>query len=93
MHGAEIDVRFELTGKDQDTFLNEIRSSLAVLPGTNITIGQPIAATCKVALPLATIAKSASEAASLTESVVYLHLNPRICIDFKISFPFSDIRA
>jgi len=42
VHGAEIDVRFELNGRNREEFLNELRNSLAVVPGTNITIGQPI---------------------------------------------------
>ncbi|MDP2984847.1 MAG: efflux RND transporter permease subunit [Candidatus Latescibacter sp.] len=42
VNGAEIDVRFELNGKKKEVFLNEIRNSLATVPGTNITIGQPI---------------------------------------------------
>lgn len=42
VHGAEIDVRFELNGRNREDFLNELRNSLAIVPGTNITIGQPI---------------------------------------------------
>ena len=42
VHGAEVDVRFELIEKNRDEFLNELRTALSVLPGTNITIGQPI---------------------------------------------------
>ncbi|MBU2491189.1 MAG: CusA/CzcA family heavy metal efflux RND transporter [Bacteroidetes bacterium] len=42
VNGAELDVRFELNGKNKEEFINELRNSLAVLPGTNVTIGQPI---------------------------------------------------
>lgn len=42
VYGAEIDVRFELNDKDKEEFLNELRASLTAVPGTNITIGQPI---------------------------------------------------
>ena len=42
VNAAEIDARFELNGKDKDEFLDELRRSLSMLPGTNITIGQPI---------------------------------------------------
>ena len=42
VNAAELDVRFELNGKNKEEFLNELRGSLSILPGTNITIGQPI---------------------------------------------------
>ncbi len=42
VYGAEIDVRFELNGKNKEEFLNEVRIALTAVPGTNITIGQPI---------------------------------------------------
>ena len=42
VNAAEIDARFELNGKHKDEFLDELRRSLSILPGTNITIGQPI---------------------------------------------------
>lgn len=42
VNAAELDARFELDGKDKEEFLNELRRSLSALPGTNITIGQPI---------------------------------------------------
>jgi len=42
VHGAEIDVRFELNDSNKEEFLNDLRTSLAIVPGTNITIGQPI---------------------------------------------------
>lgn len=42
VNGAELDVRFELNGKEKEEFITEIRNALSVLPGTNVTIGQPI---------------------------------------------------
>ena len=42
VEASEIDARFELAGSDKEAFLSKVRSSLAALPGTNITIGQPI---------------------------------------------------
>lgn len=42
VNGAEIDVRFELNGKNKEEFITELRNSLSAVPGTNITIGQPI---------------------------------------------------
>ena len=42
VNGAEVDVRFNLNGKSKDKLVTELRSSLAAVPGTNITIGQPI---------------------------------------------------
>ena len=42
VNAAEIDAGFELGDKDKEDFLNELRASLASLPGTNVTIGQPI---------------------------------------------------
>lgn len=42
VNAAELDVRFELNGKSKEEFINELRNSLLVLPGTNVTIGQPI---------------------------------------------------
>lgn len=42
VNGAELDVRFELNGKNKEEFITELRNSLAFVPGTNITIGQPI---------------------------------------------------
>ena len=42
VHASEIDAGFELNGKDKEIFLAELRGSLAALPGTHITIGQPI---------------------------------------------------
>jgi CzcA family heavy metal efflux pump len=42
VNAAELDVRFELNDKHKDQFFDELRRSLSVLPGTNVTIGQPI---------------------------------------------------
>ncbi len=42
VNGAELDVRFELDGKSKEEFITALRKSLTTLPGTNVTIGQPI---------------------------------------------------
>lgn len=42
VNGAELDVRFELDGKTKEEFITNLRKSLSALPGTNVTIGQPI---------------------------------------------------
>jgi len=42
VNAAELDVRFELNGKSKEEFFDELRSSLSIIPGTNVTIGQPI---------------------------------------------------
>lgn len=42
VNAAEIDVRFELGDRSKEAFLEALRSGLAAVPGTNITIGQPI---------------------------------------------------
>ncbi|MCG8605993.1 efflux RND transporter permease subunit [bacterium] len=42
VHAAELDARFELAGKNKEAFLDELRAALSALPGTNVTIGQPI---------------------------------------------------
>ncbi|MEW6507158.1 MAG: efflux RND transporter permease subunit [Bacteroidota bacterium] len=42
VNGAELDVRFELDGESKEEFITRLRNSLAALPGTNVTIGQPI---------------------------------------------------
>ncbi len=42
VNAAEIDVRLELSGYDYDTVLEALRANLALVPGTQITIGQPI---------------------------------------------------
>ena len=41
-NAAEIDVRLDLTQSDYDTVLAELRAAVAAVPGTEITIGQPI---------------------------------------------------
>ncbi len=41
-NAAEIDVRLELDGRDYDEVVEELRRNLLVVPGTQITIGQPI---------------------------------------------------
>lgn len=42
VNGAELDVRFELNGNTKEEFITALRKSLSALPGTNVTIGQPI---------------------------------------------------
>jgi len=42
VNAAELDARFELNGKSKEEFFDELRRSLSIIPGTNITIGQPI---------------------------------------------------
>ncbi|MBK8943638.1 MAG: efflux RND transporter permease subunit [Ignavibacteriae bacterium] len=42
VNGAELDVRFELLSRTKEEFLTELRNKLLALPGTNVTIGQPI---------------------------------------------------
>lgn len=42
VNAAEIDVRLELSGYDYDAVLEALRANLALVPGTQITIGQPI---------------------------------------------------
>ncbi|MDA3860637.1 MAG: efflux RND transporter permease subunit [Melioribacteraceae bacterium] len=42
VNGAEMDVRFELNGRNKEEFITELRNSLSAVPGTNIIIGQPI---------------------------------------------------
>ena len=41
-YAHEIEVQLDLSGKSKETVLDELRHALAVVPGTNITIGQPI---------------------------------------------------
>ncbi|MFT7035430.1 MAG: CzcA family heavy metal efflux pump [Cyclobacteriaceae bacterium] len=43
VNAAEIDVPFVLTGKSKEAFFEEVRTKLSVVPGANITLGQPIA--------------------------------------------------
>lgn len=41
-NAAEIDVQLDLEGHDYETVLEELRRNLGAVPGTQITIGQPI---------------------------------------------------
>ena len=41
-NAAEIDVRLDLSEMELDEVLADLRADLAVVPGTNVTIGQPI---------------------------------------------------
>lgn len=43
VNAAEIDVPFTLTNKSKEVFFEEVRTKLSVVPGVNITLGQPIA--------------------------------------------------
>ena len=43
VNAAEIDVPFTLDGKTKEAFFEEVRTKLSVVPGVNITLGQPIA--------------------------------------------------
>lgn len=43
VNAAEIDVPFTLKNKSKEEFFEEVRSVLSVVPGANITLGQPIA--------------------------------------------------
>ena len=43
VNAAEIDVPFTLNGKSKETFFEEVRTKLSVVPGVNLTLGQPIA--------------------------------------------------
>jgi CzcA family heavy metal efflux pump len=42
VESAEIDVRLEMKDRPKDEVLTEIREKTSLLPGTNVTIGQPI---------------------------------------------------
>jgi CzcA family heavy metal efflux pump len=42
VNSSEIDASFTLQGRSQEDFLSELRTKLSVVPGANITIGQPI---------------------------------------------------
>ena len=42
VESAEIDVRLEPGGRPREVVLQEIRDRLTLVPGTNITVGQPI---------------------------------------------------
>lgn len=43
VNAAEIDVPFTLDGKSKEEFFEEVRQKLSIVPGVNITLGQPIA--------------------------------------------------
>ena len=43
VNAAEIDVPFNLSDKSKEAFFEEVRTKLSVVPGANITLGQPIA--------------------------------------------------
>lgn len=43
VNAAEIDVPFVLDGKTKEEFFKEVRTKLSIVPGVNITLGQPIA--------------------------------------------------
>jgi len=43
VNAAEIDVPFNLTDKSKEEFFDEVRTKLSLVPGANITLGQPIA--------------------------------------------------
>lgn len=43
VNASEIDVPFTLGERNEESFLEDVRTKLSVVPGTNITIGQPIA--------------------------------------------------
>jgi CzcA family heavy metal efflux pump len=43
VNASEIDAKFEIPeGSNKEEMLNELRANLSLVPGTNITIGQPI---------------------------------------------------
>jgi CzcA family heavy metal efflux pump len=43
VNAAEIDVPFTLIDKNKEDFFEEVRTKLSLVPGANITLGQPIA--------------------------------------------------
>lgn len=43
VNAAEIDVPFTLNSKSKEMFFEEVRRKLSIVPGVNITLGQPIA--------------------------------------------------
>ncbi len=43
VNSSEIDVPFVIGNRDEAAFLEALRENLAIIPGVNITIGQPIA--------------------------------------------------
>ena len=42
VESAEIDVRLEMKERSREAVLEELRQKVSLLPGTNVTIGQPI---------------------------------------------------
>ena len=42
VESAETDVRLQMRDRPRDTVVEEIRQKLSLLPGTNVTVGQPI---------------------------------------------------
>jgi CzcA family heavy metal efflux pump len=42
VNAAELDARFELNGQSREELLGDLRRMLSVVPGTSITIGQPL---------------------------------------------------
>jgi Cu/Ag efflux pump CusA len=42
VHSSEIDIPFQLEDRTKTEFLREVREKLSMIPGLNITIGQPI---------------------------------------------------
>ena len=42
VESAEIDVRLEMKDRPREAVLEELRQKVTLLPGTNVTIGQPI---------------------------------------------------
>ena len=42
VESAEIDVKLEISARARETVLEEIREKASLLPGTNVTVGQPI---------------------------------------------------
>ena len=42
VESAEIDVRLEMKDRPREAVLEELRQKVSLLPGTNVTIGQPI---------------------------------------------------
>ena len=42
VESAEVDVRLEASDRPRDVVLEEIRQKVSLLPGTNVTVGQPI---------------------------------------------------
>jgi CzcA family heavy metal efflux pump len=42
VESAEIDVRLEMKERPRESMLEEVREKVSLLPGTNVTIGQPI---------------------------------------------------